>query len=115
MDKAREASGLVENRKQNAARLLLGLQDKNEIKIRLKQWIQLNCLKPPPRVKHPKLELATFSGDARKRPELWSSFEAALDLQQVLGVNKLNYLLSSLKGAAYATVARYAVAASNYR
>ena len=40
----------------------------------------------------PKLEIPKFCGDAKKWPEVWDSYGAAIDKSNLLDVEKLNYL-----------------------
>ena len=56
-------------------------------------------------VRLPKLEIPSFSGEKLKWTEFWDSFEAAVYLNMSLsGVEKLNYLISKLKGEAKSSV-----------
>uniref|UniRef100_A0AAF5Q7D3 DUF5641 domain-containing protein n=1 Tax=Wuchereria bancrofti TaxID=6293 RepID=A0AAF5Q7D3_WUCBA len=54
-----------------------------------------------PTVNLPQLPLPTFSGNPKLWREFWSSFEAAVHLQKIPDIQKLNYLIACLKGDAY--------------
>uniref|UniRef100_A0A1I7VHK3 CCHC-type domain-containing protein n=1 Tax=Loa loa TaxID=7209 RepID=A0A1I7VHK3_LOALO len=62
----------------------------------------------------PQLPLLTFSGD----PKLWrkfrGSFDAAVHLQKIPDIQKLNYLISCLKGNALQAVKGYDITPGNY-
>ena len=40
----------------------------------------------------PKLEIPKFCGDAKKWPEFWDSYQAAIEKSNLLEVEKFNYL-----------------------
>ncbi|VDM95169.1 unnamed protein product, partial [Onchocerca ochengi] len=56
------------------------------------------------------LPLTTFSGD----PKLWSRFSAAVHLQDIPDIQKLNYLVSCIKGDALLTVRGCDIVPENY-
>ncbi|VDN05353.1 unnamed protein product, partial [Onchocerca ochengi] len=62
----------------------------------------------------PQLPLPTFNGDPKLWREFWSSFSAAVHLQDIPDIQKLNYLMSCLKGDALLAVRGYDIAAENY-
>ncbi|VDK53065.1 unnamed protein product [Anisakis simplex] len=106
IDKARDILDVVQRDAKKAARLVTKLSEQNT-----QPTTQANMTN----IKLPKLELPMFSGNILKWPEFWSAFEAAVDRQPIPDINKLNYLLSSLKGFAHEVVEGYAVTSSNYR
>uniref|UniRef100_A0AAF5Q7Q7 Reverse transcriptase domain-containing protein n=1 Tax=Wuchereria bancrofti TaxID=6293 RepID=A0AAF5Q7Q7_WUCBA len=53
-----------------------------------------------PVVNLPQLSLPTFSGDPKTWREFWSSFEASVHSQNIPDIQKLNYLVSCLRGNA---------------
>jgi hypothetical protein len=62
----------------------------------------------------PKLQLPTFSGDPLKWMEYRDAFDVAVHQQKIPNVQKFNYLLSTLKGAAYSAIEGLAVTNDNY-
>uniref|UniRef100_A0AAF5Q2V1 Uncharacterized protein n=1 Tax=Wuchereria bancrofti TaxID=6293 RepID=A0AAF5Q2V1_WUCBA len=60
-----------------------------------------------PVVNLPQLSLPTFSGDPKTWREFWSSFEASVHSQNIPDIQKLNYLVSCLKGSALQLVRDY--------
>ncbi|VDM95216.1 unnamed protein product [Onchocerca ochengi] len=46
----------------------------------------------------PQLPLPTFNGDPKSWRQFWSSFKAAVHLQNIPDIQKLNYLMSCLNG-----------------
>jgi len=65
-------------------------------------------------VRLPKLELPTFNGNPLEWQSFWQIFESAVDSQRIPNVQKINYLFSRLKDAAYRAVEGYAVTNDNY-
>ena len=66
-------------------------------------------------VKLPKVSLPFFSGDPLKFAPFWQQFEACVDDNEDLAdVQKFNYLLGQLKGAAAASVEGIPVTSENY-
>uniref|UniRef100_A0A914UNU3 Peptidase aspartic putative domain-containing protein n=1 Tax=Plectus sambesii TaxID=2011161 RepID=A0A914UNU3_9BILA len=49
----------------------------------------------------PKLELPTYDGDPLKWSGFWDTFEATVNTQEISPIQKLNYLMSKLTGAAF--------------
>ncbi|VDK84556.1 unnamed protein product [Onchocerca ochengi] len=68
----------------------------------------------PQTVNLPQLPLPTFSGDPRLWRQIWSSFEAAFHTHRIPVIQKLNYLLSCLRGEALLSVRGYDIAPENY-
>uniref|UniRef100_A0AAF5RXF6 Uncharacterized protein n=1 Tax=Wuchereria bancrofti TaxID=6293 RepID=A0AAF5RXF6_WUCBA len=68
-----------------------------------------------PVVNLPQLSLPTFSGDPKTWREFWSSFEASVHSQNIPDIQKLNYLVSCLRGNALQLVRGYDRAPENYR
>ena len=67
-------------------------------------------------VRLPKLEIPSFSGEKLKWTEFWDSFEAAVHLNMSLSdVEKLNYLISKLKGEAKSSVSGILLSNENYQ
>uniref|UniRef100_A0A1I7W069 Gag protein n=1 Tax=Loa loa TaxID=7209 RepID=A0A1I7W069_LOALO len=62
----------------------------------------------------PQLSLSVFNGDPRQWREFWSSFNAAIHSQTVLEIQKLNYLISCLKGSALQAVRGFDIAPQNH-
>ncbi|VDK89594.1 unnamed protein product [Onchocerca ochengi] len=62
----------------------------------------------------PQLSLPTFNGDLRQWRQFWSSFNAAVHLQTIPEIQKLNYLFSCLRGKALQVVSGYEIAPENY-
>ncbi|VDM94518.1 unnamed protein product [Onchocerca ochengi] len=71
-----------------------------------------------PNIQHminlPQLSLPTFNGDPREWRQFWSSFSAAVHSQTIPEIQKLNYLLSCLRGKALQVVSGYEIAPENY-
>ena len=66
-------------------------------------------------VRLPKLQIRRFNGDLTKWTGFWQSFEAAVNSNDNLsGVQKFNYLISLLGGAALEAVAGLALTDENY-
>jgi hypothetical protein len=65
-------------------------------------------------VKLPKRPNPEFSGDSRKWPTFWQSFQVSVDDQPIADVQKMDYLLSMLKGDAARAVEGYSLTAQNY-
>ena len=67
-------------------------------------------------VRLPKFEIPSFSGEKLKWTEFWDSFEAAVHLNMSLSdVEKLNYLISKLKGEAKSSVSGILLSNENYQ
>ncbi|VDM96339.1 unnamed protein product, partial [Onchocerca ochengi] len=62
----------------------------------------------------PQLPLPTFTGDPRLWRQFWSGFEAAVHTHRIPVIQKLNYLLSCLRGEALLAVRGYDIAPENY-
>ncbi|VDP17979.1 unnamed protein product [Onchocerca flexuosa] len=62
----------------------------------------------------PQLPLLTFSGNSNQWRGFWSSFEAAIHLQNIPNIKKLNYLIACLKGDALQAVREYDITPENY-
>ncbi|VDM92800.1 unnamed protein product [Litomosoides sigmodontis] len=62
----------------------------------------------------PQLPLTTFSGNTKQWRGFWSSLDAAIHQQAIPEMQKLNYLIASLKGDALLAVRGYDVAPENY-
>uniref|UniRef100_A0AAF5PLL4 DUF5641 domain-containing protein n=1 Tax=Wuchereria bancrofti TaxID=6293 RepID=A0AAF5PLL4_WUCBA len=67
-----------------------------------------------PTVNLPQLPLPTFSGNPKLWREFWSSFEAAVHLQKIPDIQKLNYLIACLKGDALLAIRGYDITPENY-
>ncbi|VDM14862.1 unnamed protein product [Wuchereria bancrofti] len=65
-------------------------------------------------IKLPQLPLITFSGDPKLWRQFWCSFKAAVHEQNIPDIQKLNYLISCLKGDALLAVRSYDIAPENY-
>lgn len=65
-------------------------------------------------IKLPQLPLITFSGDPKLWRQFWCSFKAAVHEQSIPDIQKLNYLISCLKGDALLSVRGYDIAPENY-
>uniref|UniRef100_A0A8R1XYB1 Integrase catalytic domain-containing protein n=1 Tax=Onchocerca volvulus TaxID=6282 RepID=A0A8R1XYB1_ONCVO len=68
----------------------------------------------PQTVNLPQLPLPTFSGDPRLWRQFWSGFEAAVHTHPIPVIQKLNYLLSCLRGEALLAVRGFDIAPENY-
>ena len=66
------------------------------------------------RIRLPKIELPTFSGDRLKWPTFWQSFETSIHNQPIPAVQKMTYLFSSIKDNALSCVEGYAITGENY-
>ncbi len=67
------------------------------------------------RVKLPKLELHSFTGDVTQWITFWDSYKSAIhDNDQLVAVDKFNYLKSLLTGTALEAIAGLTLSASNY-
>ncbi|VDN01123.1 unnamed protein product, partial [Onchocerca ochengi] len=62
----------------------------------------------------PQLPLPIFSGNPNQWRGFWSSFEAAIHLQNIPNIQKLNYLIACLKGDALQAVRGYDITPENY-
>ncbi|MCP9264373.1 Pao retrotransposon peptidase family protein [Dirofilaria immitis] len=58
----------------------------------------------------PQLQLPTFSGDPKTLRQFWNSFDVAVHFQAIPDVQKLNYLMSCLRGEALLAVRGYDIA-----
>uniref|UniRef100_A0A1I7VTU1 DUF1758 domain-containing protein n=1 Tax=Loa loa TaxID=7209 RepID=A0A1I7VTU1_LOALO len=82
---------------------------------RLTQNRESNLTEYRPVVNLPQLSLPTFSGDPKTWREFWSGFEASVHSQNIPDIQKLNYLISCLKGSALQLVRGYDRAPENYK
>ncbi|VDN51910.1 unnamed protein product, partial [Dracunculus medinensis] len=62
----------------------------------------------------PQLPLPIFDGNPKLWRGFWSSFDAAIHLQNILDIQKLNYLIACLKGDALQAVRGYDITPENY-
>ncbi|KAL3997324.1 hypothetical protein ACH3XW_10390 [Acanthocheilonema viteae] len=74
---------------------------------RLMQNKGSNSTECRPVVNLPQLSLPKFSGDPKTWREFWSCFEASVHSQNLPDIQKLNYLVSCLKGSALQLVRNY--------
>uniref|UniRef100_A0A1I7VP71 DUF1758 domain-containing protein n=1 Tax=Loa loa TaxID=7209 RepID=A0A1I7VP71_LOALO len=82
---------------------------------RLTQNRESNLTECRPVINLPQLSLPTFSGDPKTWREFWSGFEASVHSQNIPDIQKLNYLISCLKGSALQLVRGYDRAPENYK
>ncbi|VBB35513.1 unnamed protein product, partial [Acanthocheilonema viteae] len=73
-----------------------------------------STVSPLPTVNLPQLPLATFDGDLKGWRQFWSNFEVAVHNQNIPDIQKLNYLISSLKGNALLAVEGFDIVPENY-
>ena len=67
------------------------------------------------KVKLPKLELKKFDGDSSKWTAFWDSFESSIHLNSGLNpIDKFNYLMSLIEGAAEDAISGLSLNARNY-
>ncbi|KAL3982368.1 hypothetical protein ACH3XW_46890 [Acanthocheilonema viteae] len=91
---------------------------KDDAELALKRLMQnkgSNSTECRPVVNLPQLSLPTFSGDSKTWKEFWSCFEASVHSQNIPDIQKLNYLVSCLKGSALQLVRGYDRAPENYK
>uniref|UniRef100_A8P0H4 Gag protein, putative n=1 Tax=Brugia malayi TaxID=6279 RepID=A8P0H4_BRUMA len=91
---------------------------KDDTELALKRLAQIkepSLTECRPVVNLPQLSLPTFSGDPKTWREFWSSFEASVHTQNIPDIQKLNYLVSCLRGNALQLVRGYDRAPENYR
>ena len=62
----------------------------------------------------PKLEIPKFCGGAKKWPEFWDSYEAAIDKSNLLDVEKFNYLKTLVIGEAANAISGISLTNDNY-
>lgn len=62
-----------------------------------------------------KLEREEFNGDPLHWHGFWDAFKTAVQDQPIPDIQKLNYLLTYLRGRAYTIVAGYSIIERNYR
>lgn len=62
----------------------------------------------------PQLPLPIFDGNPKLWRGFWSSFDAAIHLQNIPDIQKLNYLVACLKGDALQAVRGYDITPENY-
>ena len=66
-------------------------------------------------IRLPKLEILSFNGDKLKWTEFWDSFEATIYKNTTISdIEKLNYLMSKLTGAAKQSVSGILLSNENY-
>ncbi|MCP9263600.1 Pao retrotransposon peptidase family protein [Dirofilaria immitis] len=82
----------------------LGTTNKNET-IQLANHTTVNL---------PQLSLPIFDGNPKLRRGFWSRFDAAVHLQNIPDIQKLNYLIACLKGDALQAVRGYDITPENY-
>ncbi|MCP9257720.1 Pao retrotransposon peptidase family protein [Dirofilaria immitis] len=75
---------------------------------------EVSAIGPQVRVHLPQLQLPTFSGDPKTWRQFWNSFDVAVHFQAIPDVQKLNYLMSCLRGEALLAVRGYDIAPQNY-
>uniref|UniRef100_A0A1I7VA28 DUF1758 domain-containing protein n=1 Tax=Loa loa TaxID=7209 RepID=A0A1I7VA28_LOALO len=91
---------------------------KDDAELALKRLIQNeeSCLTEcRPVVNLPQLSLPTFSDDPKTCREFWSGFETSVHSQNMPDIQKLNYLISCLKGSTLQLVRGYDRAPENYK
>ena len=62
----------------------------------------------------PELEIPKFCGDAKKWPEFWDSYEAAIDKSNLLDAEKFNYLKTLVIGGAANAISGLSLTKDNY-
>ena len=62
----------------------------------------------------PKLEIPKFCGDAKKWPEFWDSYKAAIDKSNLLDIKKFNDLKTLVIGEAANAVSGLSLTNDNY-
>ncbi|MCP9265104.1 Pao retrotransposon peptidase family protein [Dirofilaria immitis] len=75
---------------------------------------EVSAIGPQVTVHLPQLQLPTFSGDPKTWRQFWNSFDVAVHFQAIPAVQKLNYLMSCLRGEALLAVRGYDIAPQNY-
>lgn len=75
---------------------------------------QVSAIGPQITVHLPQLQLPTFSGDPKTWRQFWNSFDVAVHFQAIPDVQKINYLMSCLRGEALLAVRGYDIAPQNY-
>ncbi|MCP9259467.1 Pao retrotransposon peptidase family protein [Dirofilaria immitis] len=75
---------------------------------------EVSAIGPQVTVHLPQLQLPTFSGDPKTWRQFWNSFDVAVHFQAIPDVQKLNYLMSCLRGEALLAVRGYDIAPQNY-
>uniref|UniRef100_A0A1I7VV19 DUF1758 domain-containing protein n=1 Tax=Loa loa TaxID=7209 RepID=A0A1I7VV19_LOALO len=91
---------------------------KDDAELALKRLIQnkeSRLTECRPVVNLSQLSLPTFSGDPKTWREFWSGFEASVHSQNIPDIQKLNYLISCLKGSALQLVRGYDRVPENYK
>ncbi|KAK6102944.1 hypothetical protein QQG55_10500 [Brugia pahangi] len=91
---------------------------KDDTELALKRLAQIkepSLTECRPVVNLSQLSLPTFSGDPKTWREFWSSFEASVHSQNIPDIQKLNYLVSCLRGNGLRLVRGYDRAPENYR
>ncbi|MCP9260781.1 Zinc knuckle family protein [Dirofilaria immitis] len=71
---------------------------------------EVSAIGPQVTVQLPQLQLPTFSGDPKTWRQFWNSFDVAVHFQAIPDVQKLNYLMSCLRGEALLAVRGYDIA-----
>ncbi|MCP9261215.1 Pao retrotransposon peptidase family protein [Dirofilaria immitis] len=71
---------------------------------------EVSAIGPQVTVHLPQLQLPTFSGDPKTWRQFWNSFDVAVHFQAIPDVQKLNYLMSCLRGEALLAVRGYDIA-----
>uniref|UniRef100_A0A7I4YWU5 SKA2 domain-containing protein n=1 Tax=Haemonchus contortus TaxID=6289 RepID=A0A7I4YWU5_HAECO len=66
------------------------------------------------RVELPTIPIPSFSGKISEFENFWALFDANVHSQRLTNLQKLNYLLQSLRGEAKEAIRRYAVTEENY-
>lgn len=75
---------------------------------------ELSKIIPYLNINLPQLSLSTFNSDPWHLQKFWSSFNAAVHSKIISEIQKLNYLISCLKGTALQTERSYGLAPKNY-
>ncbi|MCP9261083.1 Pao retrotransposon peptidase family protein [Dirofilaria immitis] len=75
---------------------------------------EVSAIGPQVTVHLPQLQLPTFSGDPKTWRQFWNSFDVAVHFHFLPDVQKLNYLMSCLRGEALLAVRGYDIAPQNY-
>ncbi|MCP9260713.1 Pao retrotransposon peptidase family protein [Dirofilaria immitis] len=75
---------------------------------------EVSPIGPQVTVHLPQLQLPTFSGDPKTWRQFCNSFDVAVHFQAIPDVQKLNYLMSCLRGEALLAVRGYDIAPQNY-
>ncbi|EJW72133.1 zinc knuckle family protein [Wuchereria bancrofti] len=108
---------LINEGKDTVITLIMCKNDSELILKRLKQGEikeEANQRTFTPTINLPQTPLPVFSGNPKLWRGFWSSFEAAVHLQNIPDIQKLNYLVGCLKGEAILAIRSYDITLENY-